>query len=104
MLTVDENEDHEELQVKIQAFEDKINAEGNTPGSLRRYSLDQVSKEERKGIRFNRYKFFWLIFRIYTSCLLLVLLSHFYEVVFKYLLPTAKFIHSAFIIQSSLLY
>ncbi|XP_025145074.3 ventricular zone-expressed PH domain-containing protein homolog 1 isoform X2 [Bubalus bubalis] len=55
-LTVDENEDHEELQVKIQAFEDKINAEGNTPGSLRRYSLDQVSKEERKGIRFNRSK------------------------------------------------
>ncbi|DAA33236.1 TPA: VEPH1 protein-like isoform 2 [Bos taurus] len=55
-LTVDENEDHEELQVKIQAFEDKINAEDNTPGSLRRYSLDQVSKEERKGIRFNRSK------------------------------------------------
>ncbi|XP_043329850.1 ventricular zone-expressed PH domain-containing protein homolog 1 isoform X3 [Cervus canadensis] len=55
-LTVDENEDHEELQVKIQAFEDKINAEGNTPGSIRRYSLDQVSKEERKGIRFNRSK------------------------------------------------
>ncbi|XP_069417471.1 ventricular zone-expressed PH domain-containing protein homolog 1 isoform X7 [Ovis canadensis] len=55
-LTVDENEDHEELQVKIQAFEDKINSEGNTPGSIRRYSLDQVSKEERKGIRFNRSK------------------------------------------------
>ncbi|KAM9697321.1 ventricular zone-expressed PH domain-containing protein homolog 1 isoform 3-T3 [Dama dama] len=55
-LAVDENEDHEELQVKIQAFEDKINAEGNTPGSIRRYSLDQVSKEERKGIRFNRSK------------------------------------------------
>uniref|UniRef100_A0A4W2DUD0 Ventricular zone expressed PH domain containing 1 n=1 Tax=Bos indicus x Bos taurus TaxID=30522 RepID=A0A4W2DUD0_BOBOX len=55
-LTVDENEDHEELQVKIQAFEDKINAEDNNPGSLRRYSLDQVSKEERKGIRFNRSK------------------------------------------------
>ncbi|XP_068837278.1 ventricular zone-expressed PH domain-containing protein homolog 1 isoform X2 [Capricornis sumatraensis] len=55
-LTVDENEDHEELQVKIQAFEDKINSEGNTPGSIRRYSLDRVSKEERKGIRFNRSK------------------------------------------------
>lgn len=56
-LTVDENEDHEKLQVKIQAFEEKINAEGNTPGSIRRYSLDQISKEERKDIRFNRYKF-----------------------------------------------
>ncbi|XP_057594886.1 ventricular zone-expressed PH domain-containing protein homolog 1 isoform X2 [Hippopotamus amphibius kiboko] len=55
-LTVDENEDHEKLQVKIQVFEDKINAKGNTPGSIRRYSLDQVSKEERKDIRFNRSK------------------------------------------------
>ncbi|KAL2804573.1 ventricular zone-expressed PH domain-containing protein-like protein 1 isoform 2 [Daubentonia madagascariensis] len=48
--------DHEKLQVKIQAFEDKINAESNTPGSIRRYSLGQVSKEERKNIRFNRSK------------------------------------------------
>ncbi|XP_059955969.1 ventricular zone-expressed PH domain-containing protein homolog 1 isoform X2 [Mesoplodon densirostris] len=55
-LTVDENEDREKLQVKIQAFEEKINAEGNTPGSIRRYSLDQISKEERKDIRFNRSK------------------------------------------------
>nr|XP_058921572.1 ventricular zone-expressed PH domain-containing protein homolog 1 isoform X2 [Kogia breviceps] len=55
-LTVDENEDHEKLQVKIQAFEEKINAEGNTPGSIRRYSLDQISKEERKDNRFNRSK------------------------------------------------
>uniref|UniRef100_A0A8C3YT47 Ventricular zone expressed PH domain containing 1 n=1 Tax=Catagonus wagneri TaxID=51154 RepID=A0A8C3YT47_9CETA len=55
-LTEDENEDHEKLQVKIQAFEDKITAESNTPGSVRRYSLDQVSKEERKDIRFNRSK------------------------------------------------
>ncbi|XP_007106945.2 ventricular zone-expressed PH domain-containing protein homolog 1 isoform X2 [Physeter macrocephalus] len=55
-LTVDENEDHEKLQVKIQAFEEKINSEGNTPGSIRRYSLDQISKEERKDIRFNRSK------------------------------------------------
>ncbi|KAK2501577.1 hypothetical protein MC885_003743 [Smutsia gigantea] len=53
-LTVAENEDHEKLQVKIQAFEDKINAESNTPGSVRRYSLGQISKEERKDIRFNR--------------------------------------------------
>ncbi|KAI5940144.1 Ventricular zone-expressed PH domain-containing protein1 [Manis javanica] len=53
-LTVTENEDHEKLQVKIQAFEDKINAESNTPGSVRRYSLGQISKDERKDIRFNR--------------------------------------------------
>ncbi|XP_063476376.1 ventricular zone-expressed PH domain-containing protein homolog 1 isoform X1 [Symphalangus syndactylus] len=55
-LIVTENEDHEKLQVKIQAFEDKINAESNTPGSIRRYSLGQVSKEGRKNIRFNRSK------------------------------------------------
>lgn len=55
-LTTAENEDHEKLQVKIQAFEDKLNAESNTPGSIRRYSLGQVSKEERKDIRFNRSK------------------------------------------------
>ncbi|XP_016078112.1 PREDICTED: ventricular zone-expressed PH domain-containing protein homolog 1 [Miniopterus natalensis] len=55
-LTAAENEDHEKLQVKIQAFEDKINAETNTPGSIRRYSLGQVSKEEKKDIRFNRSK------------------------------------------------
>ncbi|XP_052036356.1 ventricular zone-expressed PH domain-containing protein homolog 1 isoform X3 [Apodemus sylvaticus] len=49
-----ESEDHEKLQVKIQAFEDKISAESNTPGSVRRHSLDHVSKEERKNIRFSR--------------------------------------------------
>lgn len=51
------SEDHEKLQVKIQAFEDKINAESHTPGSVRRYSLDHVSKEERKNVRFSRYNF-----------------------------------------------
>lgn len=55
-LPLAENEDHEKLQVKIQAFEDKINAESNTPGSIRRYSLGQVSKEEKKDIRFHRSK------------------------------------------------
>ncbi|XP_036098657.1 ventricular zone-expressed PH domain-containing protein homolog 1 [Molossus molossus] len=55
-LTAAENEDHEKLQVKIQAFEDKINAESNTPGSIRRYSLGQVSKEEKKDVRFSRSK------------------------------------------------
>ncbi|XP_008835675.1 ventricular zone-expressed PH domain-containing protein homolog 1 isoform X2 [Nannospalax galili] len=51
-----ESEDPEKLQVKLQAFEDKINVERNTPGAIRRYSLDQVSKEERKSIRFSRSK------------------------------------------------
>ncbi|XP_053456796.1 ventricular zone-expressed PH domain-containing protein homolog 1 [Nycticebus coucang] len=51
-----EKEDHEKLQVKIQAFEDKINTDSNIPGSVRRYSLGQVSKEERKNIRFDRSK------------------------------------------------
>uniref|UniRef100_A0A8C8XIK9 Ventricular zone expressed PH domain containing 1 n=1 Tax=Panthera leo TaxID=9689 RepID=A0A8C8XIK9_PANLE len=55
-FTVAEDEDHEKLQVKIQAFEDKINTESNTPSSIRRYSLGQFSKEERKDIRFNRSK------------------------------------------------
>lgn len=49
-----ESEDHEKLQVKIQAFEDKITAESSTPCSVRRYSLDHISKEERKSIRFSR--------------------------------------------------
>ncbi|KAM9604862.1 ventricular zone-expressed PH domain-containing protein homolog 1 isoform 1-T3 [Trichechus inunguis] len=55
-LAAAENVDHEKLQVKLQTFEDKRNAESNTPGSVRRYSLGQVSKEERKDIRFNRSK------------------------------------------------
>ncbi|XP_023555468.1 ventricular zone-expressed PH domain-containing protein homolog 1 isoform X1 [Octodon degus] len=55
-LGVAKAEEHGKLQVKIQAFEDKINAESNSPGSLRRYSLGHISKEERKNIRFNRSK------------------------------------------------
>ncbi|KAM5153931.1 ventricular zone-expressed PH domain-containing protein homolog 1 isoform 3-T3 [Callospermophilus lateralis] len=50
------SEDQDKLQVKIQAFEDKKLAEGSAPGSIRRHSLGQVSKEERKNIRFNRSK------------------------------------------------
>ncbi|XP_060098366.1 ventricular zone-expressed PH domain-containing protein homolog 1 isoform X3 [Heteronotia binoei] len=50
------NEEEEKLQVKIQAFEEKINLDNSTPGSVRRYSLGQVSKEERKDVRFNRSK------------------------------------------------
>ncbi|KFP85765.1 PREDICTED: ventricular zone-expressed PH domain-containing protein homolog 1, partial [Apaloderma vittatum] len=53
---VNGNEDDEKLQVKIQAFEEKINVDNSTPGSVRRYSLGQVSKEERKDMRFNRSK------------------------------------------------
>ncbi|XP_025901140.1 ventricular zone-expressed PH domain-containing protein homolog 1 isoform X1 [Nothoprocta perdicaria] len=49
-------EEDEKLQVKIQAFEEKISVDNNTPGSVRRYSLGQVSKEERKDMRFNRSK------------------------------------------------
>ncbi|NXX82515.1 MELT protein, partial [Urocolius indicus] len=49
-------EEDEKLQVKIQAFEEKITADNTTPGSVRRYSLGQVSKEERKDMRFNRSK------------------------------------------------
>ncbi|XP_009994014.1 PREDICTED: ventricular zone-expressed PH domain-containing protein homolog 1 isoform X2 [Chaetura pelagica] len=50
------NEEDEKLQVKIQAFEEKINVDSSTPGSVRRYSLGQVSREERKDMRFNRSK------------------------------------------------
>ncbi|XP_072200465.1 ventricular zone-expressed PH domain-containing protein homolog 1 isoform X6 [Excalfactoria chinensis] len=53
---VNGNEEDEKLQVKIQAFEGKINIDTSTPGSVRRYSLGQVSKEERKDMRFNRSK------------------------------------------------
>ncbi|KAM9184175.1 ventricular zone-expressed PH domain-containing protein homolog 1 isoform 2-T2 [Mergus octosetaceus] len=53
---MNENEEEEKLQVKIQAFEEKININNSTPGSIRRYSLGQVSKEERKDMRFNRSK------------------------------------------------
>nr|XP_054495493.1 ventricular zone-expressed PH domain-containing protein homolog 1 isoform X3 [Agelaius phoeniceus] len=53
---VNGTEEDEKLQVKIQAFEEKINVDNSTPGSVRRYSLGQVSKEERKDMRFNRSK------------------------------------------------
>eukprot|EP00076_Gallus_gallus_P010318 XP_004943610.1 ventricular zone-expressed PH domain-containing protein homolog 1 isoform X4 [Gallus gallus] len=53
---VNGNEEDEKLQVKIQAFEEKITIDASTPGSVRRYSLGQVSKEERKDMRFNRSK------------------------------------------------
>uniref|UniRef100_A0A8C5KHV5 Ventricular zone expressed PH domain-containing 1 n=1 Tax=Jaculus jaculus TaxID=51337 RepID=A0A8C5KHV5_JACJA len=45
--TIPENEDHDKL---------KKNAESNTSASIGRYTLDQISKEERKSIRFSRPK------------------------------------------------
>ncbi|KFV62567.1 Ventricular zone-expressed PH domain-containing protein 1 [Dryobates pubescens] len=53
---VDGKEEDEKLQVKRQAFEEKLNVDSSTPGSVRRYSLGQVPKEERKELRFNRCK------------------------------------------------
>ncbi|XP_040830868.1 ventricular zone-expressed PH domain-containing protein homolog 1 isoform X1 [Ochotona curzoniae] len=55
-LTVSENEDCEKLQAKTQACTARINTDSNIPGSIRRHSLDQVSKEKRKNMRFNRSK------------------------------------------------
>ncbi|XP_019482811.1 PREDICTED: ventricular zone-expressed PH domain-containing protein homolog 1 isoform X2 [Hipposideros armiger] len=49
-LTIAENEDHEKLQVKIQAFEDKINAESNTPGSIRRSKSLALHMVMTKGV------------------------------------------------------
>ncbi|XP_054242055.1 ventricular zone-expressed PH domain-containing protein homolog 1 isoform X2 [Indicator indicator] len=51
---VDGKEEDENLQVRRQAFEEKLHMDSSTPGSVRRYSLGQVSKEERKDLRFNR--------------------------------------------------
>ncbi|XP_044058621.1 ventricular zone-expressed PH domain-containing protein isoform X6 [Siniperca chuatsi] len=51
------------LQVKIQAFEEKMGEEGgeeeveeNSPAPQRRYSLSQAVREERREMRFNRSK------------------------------------------------
>ncbi|XP_041796374.1 ventricular zone-expressed PH domain-containing protein isoform X3 [Chelmon rostratus] len=51
------------LQVKIQAFEDKMGEEGgeeeaeeDSPAPQRRYSLSQAVREERREMRFNRSK------------------------------------------------
>ncbi|XP_053176401.1 ventricular zone-expressed PH domain-containing protein isoform X1 [Scomber japonicus] len=51
------------LQVKIQAFEEKMGGDGgeveveeNSPAPQRRYSLSQAVREERREMRFNRSK------------------------------------------------
>ncbi|XP_064158701.1 ventricular zone-expressed PH domain-containing protein [Anguilla rostrata] len=54
----------EKLQVKIQAFEEKMGEEGEvereseagSPGPQRRHSLGQAAREERREMRFNRSK------------------------------------------------
>ncbi|XP_056139055.1 ventricular zone-expressed PH domain-containing protein isoform X1 [Lampris incognitus] len=59
----EEGESEQRLQVKIQAFEEKIGEEGgdgklegDSPAPQRRYSLDQAAREERREMRFNRSK------------------------------------------------
>ncbi|MGH0131711.1 UNVERIFIED_CONTAM: hypothetical protein FKN15_036388 [Acipenser sinensis] len=50
---ISDGDGNEKLQVKIQAFEETLASENNSPGPIRRYSLGQTSKEERKEMRFN---------------------------------------------------
>ncbi|XP_060779035.1 ventricular zone-expressed PH domain-containing protein isoform X2 [Neoarius graeffei] len=57
------NDEGQSLQVKIQAFEEKLEeeaaqeeAERDSPGPQRCYSLGQVARDERRDIRFNRSK------------------------------------------------
>ncbi|XP_036392681.1 ventricular zone-expressed PH domain-containing protein [Megalops cyprinoides] len=54
-------DENEKLQVKIQAFEEKMGGEGESEregegGPQRRYSLGQAAREERREMRFNRSK------------------------------------------------
>ncbi|KAM9852772.1 ventricular zone-expressed PH domain-containing protein isoform 3-T3 [Aulostomus maculatus] len=50
----------QQLQVKIQAFEENVGVEGgeegDSPAPQRRYSLSQAVREERREMRFNRSK------------------------------------------------
>lgn len=53
---------NQRLQVKIQAFEQKMGdeveefeEEGASPGPQRRYSLGQAARDERREMRFNRW-------------------------------------------------
>lgn len=52
----------QQLQVKVQAFEEKMGGDGgeveveeNSPAPQRRYSLSQAVREERREMRFNRF-------------------------------------------------
>ncbi|XP_041126194.1 ventricular zone-expressed PH domain-containing protein homolog 1-like isoform X1 [Polyodon spathula] len=53
---VSNGDENEKLQVRIQAFEETLASESNSPGPIRRYSQGQASKEEREEMRFNRSK------------------------------------------------
>ncbi|MGH0137617.1 UNVERIFIED_CONTAM: hypothetical protein FKN15_020301 [Acipenser sinensis] len=53
---ISDGDENEKLEVKIQAFEETLASENNSPGLIRRYSLGQTFKEERKEMRFNRSK------------------------------------------------
>uniref|UniRef100_W5KU81 Ventricular zone expressed PH domain-containing 1 n=1 Tax=Astyanax mexicanus TaxID=7994 RepID=W5KU81_ASTMX len=59
----DEDGEEQHLQVKIQAFEEKMGedgveteAGGGSPGPQRRHSLGQAARDERREMRFNRSK------------------------------------------------
>lgn len=54
--------ENQRLQVKIQAFEQKIGdeeveseREDESPGPQRRHSLGQAARDERREMRFNRW-------------------------------------------------
>ncbi|XP_072551823.1 ventricular zone-expressed PH domain-containing protein [Salminus brasiliensis] len=58
-----EDDEEQHLQVKIQAFEEKMGedgveaeAGGSSPGPQRRHSLGQAARDERREMRFNRSK------------------------------------------------
>ncbi|KAI4897482.1 hypothetical protein NFI96_024082 [Prochilodus magdalenae] len=58
-----EDDEEQRLQVKIQAFEEKMGeegveaeTEGSSPGPQRRHSLGQAARDERREMRFNRSK------------------------------------------------
>ncbi|XP_036441028.1 ventricular zone-expressed PH domain-containing protein [Colossoma macropomum] len=58
-----EDDEEQRLQVKIQAFEEKmgeegveVDTEGSSPGPQRRHSLGQAARDERREMRFNRSK------------------------------------------------
>lgn len=60
------HDEDQSLQVKIQAFEEKLEEEaaqgevqGDSPGPQRCHSLGQVARDERRDIRFSRWVDSW---------------------------------------------
>ncbi|XP_030072239.1 ventricular zone-expressed PH domain-containing protein homolog 1 isoform X2 [Microcaecilia unicolor] len=51
---INKNEEDEQLQIKIQAYKGKANAEDNTPEPICKRTLGHASKEERMKMKFNR--------------------------------------------------